>query len=810
MNKRAGRILEYHKIIDMLVGQAAAEMTKEEASKLEPSSDINRVLEELAETEEAVKLIELKGSLPMGNFYDIGGQINLAEKGGRLSIKQLRELAYNMTVAIGIRTFMKGDLPDLPTIESLTGLLSVFPELAERIDKSFLSDSEVADDASPNLRRIRKQMLRIEDDIKNRLQTIVNKNRDFLQDSIVTMRADRYVIPVKQEYKQVVPGIVHDQSATGATIFIEPQVIVEMNNRRKSLEADEQLEIDRILFDLSGQVALAADRLLNNQKILVHLDFMMAKGRLAGLMQAEKVLPAQDGSVKLYEARHPLLDSKTVVPINVELGSGQTLVVTGPNTGGKTVTLKTVGLLAMMMQSGLFLPAASRSSLPIYEEILADIGDEQSIEQSLSTFSSHMKNIVKIVDESGPGSLVLLDELGAGTDPTEGAALAIAILETLRRRGVQVMATTHYTELEKYAVQTENVENASMAFDVESLSPTYKLVMGTPGKSNAFEIASKLGLQDELVDKARDLLNGEEIAFETILEAIEDNKRQAESERQQALELHMSTRKAREEADKEIEKLKKEAERELRRARQEAREILGEAREISEELSDDLKEMQRTGSYKEQAHLLGDARRRIREGEDKFSEKIQVADKGKPASAEDIKEGVRVKIMTLGQNGLALGSPDSKNLVEVQLGSMKMKCKVKDLQLIDQGSVDRSAGKSRAGRSSSSGGWRQAVAEGKKPSAGGVSLHVKSAKNISTSMDVRGENADEAVYQVQQYIDQAFVAGLPSVTIIHGKGEGILKEEISKSLKKNKQVKSFRSGNPSEGGGGVTVVTIQK
>lgn len=810
MNNRARRILEYDKIVNMLVDQAIAKMTKEEASKLEPSFDIDNVLEELAETEEAVDLIEVCGSLPMGNFYDIAGAVNLAEKGGRLSIKQLREIAYNMKMAIGIQAFMKGDVPDVPTIETLTGLLSAFHDEVEKIDRSFLSDSEVADDASPALRRIRRQMLKIEDDIKNRLQTIVNKNSEFLQDAIVTMRADRYVIPVKQQYKQAIPGIIHDQSSTGATIFVEPQVIVEMNNQRKSLEGEEQLEIDRILFDLSSQVAVHADRLINNQKIFVHLDFMMAKGRLAGAMRAEKVVPTEDGSIKLVEARHPLLDAKTVVPINVRLGSKQTLVVTGPNTGGKTVTLKTVGLLAMMMQSGLFLPAASTSKLPIYKEILADIGDEQSIEQSLSTFSSHMKNIVKIVEVSGPDSLVLLDELGAGTDPTEGAALAIAILETLRRRGVQVMATTHYTELKKYAVQTENVENASMAFDVETLSPTYKLVMGTPGKSNAFEIASKLGLQAEVVKKARELLDGEEIAFETILEAIEKNKQDAELEKQQALELHMSTRKAREDADKEIERLKREAEREVREARKEAREIIAQAREISEELSEDLKQMQQTGSYKEQAHLLGDARRRIRKGEEKFSEGIQVDTNGNPASPEDIYDGVRVKIMKIGQNGVALSVPDSKNVVEVQVGSMKMKCKVKDLQIIADGSSDSPSRRSSSKKTGSDGGWRQALAEGRDPSQGSSSIHVTSAKHISSSMDVRGMNADEAIDRVQYYIDKAFVASLPNVTIIHGKGEGILQRELSKYLKKNKQVESFREGTPQEGGGGVTVVSLKK
>lgn len=808
MNKRARRILEYNKIVDMLVDQAAAKMTKEEASKLEPSSDINRVLEELAETEEAVKLIEYSGSLPLGNFYDIAGPIALSEKGGRLTIKQLRDVACNMKIAIAVQNFMKGDRPEVPTIETLSGLLSAFPEVVERVDQAFLSDSEVSDDASPELRRIRRLMLKIEDDIKNRLQNIVNKNKDFLQDAIVTMRGDRYVIPVKQQHRQVIPGIVHDQSSTGATVFIEPQVIVEMNNQRKSLEGEEQLEIDRILFELSAMVAVCADRLRNNQKILVHLDFMMAKGKLAGKLRAEKVMPSRDGRVKLVEARHPLLDPKTVVPINVELGAKQTLVVTGPNTGGKTVTLKTVGLLAMMMQSGLFLPAASTSTLPIYDEIEADIGDEQSIEQSLSTFSSHMKNIVAIVERSREGCLVLLDELGAGTDPTEGAALAIAILETLRRRGAQVMATTHYTELKKYAVQTENVENASMAFDVETLSPTYKLVMGTPGKSNAFEIASKLGLQAEVVDKARELLNGEEIAFETILEAIEDNKRAAEKEKQAALELHMSTRAAKAEADKEIERIKKEAQWEMKTAREEARKIIAEAREISDELSQDLKEMQRTGSYKDQAHLLGDARRRIREGEEKFSESIQVDTNGNPASPEDIDEGVRVKVMKIDQNGIALGPPDTKNRVQVQVGSMKMTCKVKDLQVIADGSSDGYSGGS--GNSVRKGGWKAVLRDGNTASDRSGSVSITRAKNISTSLDVRGQNSDEAIDRVLYYIDQAYLAGLPAVTIIHGKGEGILKREISKALKKNKQVESLRTGNQHEGGGGVTVVTIKK
>ncbi|MFR1365181.1 endonuclease MutS2, partial [Lentihominibacter sp.] len=538
MKEKTLNVLEYDKIIDMLAEKAGSEMTRKIISELRPFDNVSQIRESQGETTEAVRLINYKGPLPVGGFYDIEESVSFARKGGTLTMAQLLKILYNMKTAERVVSFLKGDIPEVPIICSVTELLAVHKRLSEEIDRCILSEDEMSDNASGELRSIRRAMVRQNEALKVKLNHILNSadNKTMLQDSIVTMRNGRYVIPVKQEHRGRVPGIVHDQSGSGATLFIEPQAIVNLNNELRQLELDEKAEMNRILKELSEGVSEYYHDLVNNQKLLLTLDLFMAKGKLSMDMGGEEPEINEDGIMDLKSARHPLIAADKVVPIDISIGGEyRTLVITGPNTGGKTVTLKTAGLLSLMSQTGLHIPAAIGSRLPVYHQIFADIGDEQSIEQSLSTFSSHMTNIVDIVQEADKESLVLLDELGAGTDPTEGAALAIAILERLYSMGAYSVSTTHYTELKKYAISTDGVENASMEFDVETLSPTYRLIIGVPGKSNAFEISRKLGLSREITDRARELLQEGDIAFEDVISALEEDKRIAEEERDEAI-----------------------------------------------------------------------------------------------------------------------------------------------------------------------------------------------------------------------------------------------------------------------------------
>ena len=790
MKEKTLNVLEYGKIIGMLEEQAGSEMTKKVISELKPVYDVREIREKQEETTEAVRLIRTKGPLPVGGFYDISGSVSFARKGGTLTMAQLLRILYNMKTADRIVTFMKGeDVPELPLIDSIVEILVVHKDLMNEIDRCILSEDEMADNASSELRTIRRAIVRQKDAVKAKMNHILNssENRSALQDAIVTIRNGRYVIPVKQEHKSQVPGIVHDQSSSGATLFIEPQVIVNLNNELRQLEIDEQTEINRILTELSEAVSEYYHDLINNQKLLLDLDLFMAKGRLSIEMDGEEPQINDEGILNLRKASHPLIDKKKVVPIDIAIGEEyRTLVVTGPNTGGKTVTLKTAGLLSLMAQTGLHIPVAPGSKVPLYREVFADIGDEQSIEQSLSTFSSHMSNIVEIMKEADSECLVLLDELGAGTDPTEGAALAIAILEDLAAKGACSIATTHYTELKKFAIQTEGVENASMEFDVETLSPTYKLTIGLPGKSNAFEISRKLGLPEDITERAVSLLEGGDIAFEEVIASIEEDKKKAEEERVEAIRLTDEIRRQKEELEKEAAKLEKQRRRELEEAKEEARSIVREAKEVSEEVKEELKELAKLESLGERNKRFDAGRRRLREIEKKNRNTIKRETNDKPVDPDQLKIGDRVKILTLGQNGEVISLPDDKGDLQVQVGIMKIGVNVTDLMLIGD-SVPRTKGKSsRYG-----------------------SLYKKKAQVVSTSIDVRGKNLDDAVMDVEKYIDDAFISGLHEVTIIHGRGEGILSKGIRAELRKHKNVKEYRRGGYNEGGDGVTVVKLK-
>jgi len=799
MNKKALKVLEYNKILEKLETLAGSPMAKERIRELKPLTDIVDIREGLAETSEAVNVIVRKGSAPLGELYDIDNSLHFARKGGTLTMKELLHILYNMKVAQNVVTFLKSDLPPLPIIDGMREVIVTFPKLVDRIDRSIISEDEMADTASPQLRQIRRDIQRENDAIRAKLNHIIGSsdNRSALQDAIVTMRDGRYVVPVKAEHRQRVPGIVHDQSGSGATLFIEPQSIVESNNKLRELELAEQVEIDRILGELSSAVAEYFHNLRNNQKLLVSLDFIFAKGKLSQLMDGEEPKVEVDGYVNLRRAKHPLIDKKKAVPINVYVGGDfSTLVITGPNTGGKTVTLKTVGLLSMMVQTGLHIPASSESKMTVFDDIFADIGDEQSIEQSLSTFSSHMKNTVELVSKAKENTLVLLDELGAGTDPTEGAALAIAILERLYSQGAVTLATTHYNELKKYAISTPGVENASMEFNVETLSPTYRLSIGVPGKSNAFEISRKLGLPGEIIDRANSLIENNDMEFEDVISKIEDDKKKAEDERLQSEEKARKAELLLADIEKRERILKKKETEEIKKAKEEARQIIKEARESATEIQKELNKLKKVDSLGERNKRLLDAKSKLSEQEKRYQDGLIREVNDHPVEISDVKVGDRVKILTLDQNGEVVSLPNSDGDMQVKVGMMKIFVNVKDLMMINQGPGKSAISKSKY--------------EGRKGGKSNATLFRTKAMEVSTSVNVIGKNLEDALEIVEKYLDDCYMAGLSEVTVIHGRGEGILQKGLREMFRRNHIVDSYKKGAYSEGGDGVSVVKLKE
>ena len=790
------RILEYDKITEMLAGECCAAMTRDRARALKPLTNRLKISEELNDTDEAVQVLMRKGAPPLGNFYDISGIVHLAAMDGQLDMRQLLQVAYNLGCARRTAEFLSSDLPELPVIDGLASAVSVLRKTETEIDRCILSEDEMADSASPELRRIRNSIARKQDEVRSKIQQIVNSadNRQFLQDAIVTQRQGRYVIPVKAEHRSRLAGIVHDQSSSGATLFIEPQAIVNINNELRELELAEKKEILRILKELSAMVGEDEIKINANQNILAKLDFMFAKGRLACNMKGSKPVINDDGYVRIRKGRHPLIDPKKVVPIDIEIGGDySTLVITGPNTGGKTVTLKTLGLLCLMAQAGLFVPAGDGTTMPVFKKVYADIGDEQSIEQSLSTFSSHMTNIVGIVKGAGQGSLVLLDELGAGTDPTEGAALAISILDKLYEKGSTTAATTHYTELKKYAISTPGVQNASMEFDVETLSPTYRLMIGLPGKSNAFLISQKLGLQEDIIDRARNLLEGGDIAFEDVISQIEDDRKKAEAERAEAEEIKRQFEKQKKRMDELEAKMQAQKERVMEEAREEARELVDEARAEVDEIRKAVNEAVKN-AQSAQAHDLNrsieDSRRRLKERRNTLVSKPEVpentAGDEKP-SAEDIKPGVRVNVLSVGQKAVVLTAPDDRGDFFVQAGQIKLEVNLSGVTLVQENVTDKQREKTKYSR-----------------------MYMDKSKTTPMSVNVVGKTLDDAEMIVDKYIDDAFMAGLGTVSVIHGRGTYVLRDGLRKMLKKNKNVESVRAGGYKEGGDGVTIVTLRR
>ena len=794
MNQKALETLEYKKIIAQLKREMGSAASAKLADELTPLTSEKIIKEELRSTTEAVDLIVRKGPLPTGGLYDIREALLLAKKGGSLTMRQLLEVQNVLGISSEVVAFMHDDaLPELKYIDEMVDLIVEFTALEKEISRCILTEDEMADNASPKLKDIRRSIHQQNQAIKNKLSRIItsSSNKTYLQDTIVTMRDGRYVIPVKQEYRSFFPGMVHDQSKGGATLFIEPQGVVELNNKLRELEVEEQLEIARILAELSSRVAEHYREIRSNLELLIKLDFIMAKGKLSCKMHASEPKIDADGELRLISARHPLIEYKKAVPVDIRIGGDyRTLIITGPNTGGKTVSLKTAGLLVMMAQSGLHIPASHASTLPIFGEVFADIGDEQSIEQSLSTFSSHMKNIVSIIDKASYDSLVLVDELGAGTDPTEGAALAIAILERFYDSGALTMATTHYNELKKYALATSGVENAAMEFDVETLTPTYRLLIGVPGKSNAFEISKKLGLSESVIERASEHIKHGDMEFENVISSIEDDKRKAAADRLDAESMRAEIEerlKKLEEKEKAISEKRADI---IAEAKREARELLRETKSAVKDVQKDLRRLQKSGAHTNlNTGALEKSRRKINEAEDLVSEKVVKQVNSEPVSADTLKIGDRVKLLTIGQNGTILSLPDEKGNLMINIGALKVKARLQDLMLINEGK-DRKP-------------------QAKSSSKYGSLLRSKSS-SVSASINVMGKNLEDALADVEKYLDDVYMAGLDMVSIIHGRGGGILKDGIRQMLKRKKYVDSYGAASYNDGGEGVTIVRMKK
>ena len=798
MNSRALELLEFNKIIDMLAAQAGSGLAKERIARLVPLSNERMVREALTETSEAVSVIVYKGAIPIGELGDMSGLLSMVSKGRSLTMRELLAVRRNLQIAREVRAFLTRDVPPLQQIAEMANLIEVISSLEQDIDRCILSEDEMADNASPTLRDIRRDIRNKNDSIRSRLGKYTGSQamQKYLQDSIVTMRNGRYVIPVKREYAAMVPGLVHDQSQTGATLFIEPQAIVTLNNELKELSLAEEAEIARILAQLSGRVQEHRHQIANNQELLIKLDVINAKGKLSYSMDAAAPQLNTDGFIDIRCGRHPLIPADRVVPIDVELGGDfKTLLITGPNTGGKTATLKTIGLFILMALSGLHIPADESSKIPVLDEVYADIGDEQSIEQSLSTFSSHMKNIVEISGKATDNTLVLLDELGVGTDPTEGAALGIALLEALRERGALVCATTHYTELKKYALEAPLALNASMEFDVETLSPTYKLRLGLPGKSNAFEISRKLGLSEDTIRRAEELLDTNALEFENAVTQVEQNKVRQEAELAAAREMRREAEALLADARIKLERAEAKRAKLLGDAEVEARQILRDAQDTVDEIRDELRALE--GSARgEIVQQVAASRKRLREEEKRYQTRREPSSSSvRGVDPATLTVGTRVKLLTIDQNGEVASLPDDRGNLQVRIGSIRMNANVRDLMLIEsepEGNKDKL--KSKYARKTGSSTPR---------------LSESKTKTISPSINLIGRTLDDARMEMEKYLDDVSLSGLKRVTIIHGKGEGILRDGLRQELRKNKRVKSFHSAPYNEGGEGATVVDLK-
>ncbi len=785
MEKRVLKTLEYDKILAMLKERASCCISRELVDTMEPSGDFDTVERELKLTAEAETLFYKTGRSPVDDFPDMRHCLERMHAALFLSTGELLGIASCLKAARIAKDILAKEVGEESHLYNLAGLLITHRSAEEEINRCIINEDEIFDGASPALARIRRAMRLANEKVREKLNSMIRSTayQKYLQEPIITIRNGRFVIPVKQEYRQQVPGLIHDQSGSGATLFIEPSAVVELGNEYKKLLAEEADEIERILTELTAMLTPYADEIREDLNIMGQIDLVFAKAKLSRELNAVMPRLNRNNYVRIVRGRHPLIPADKVVPIDIWIGKDyRSLIITGPNTGGKTVTLKIVGLFALMVQSGIFVPANEGSEFPVFEHIYADIGDEQSIEQSLSTFSSHMKNIVGILDRADENSLVLLDELGAGTDPIEGAALAMSILEELNDRHCICVSTTHYSEIKAFAMTHEGMENASMEFDIDRLCPTYRLYIGIPGKSNAFEISSRLGLPNSIIDKAKGFLKGEDVRFEDIISSAQSQHRIAEEERKMAEEARAELEKLRADAERERRKLDEDRNRLQAKAKEDAKRIVADTKREMEKLIVEIrsiKDIDRSAADR----VIQAARDTLRATETAVNEKETIKKEDNTKPPKTVRAGDTVNIVTLDQKATVLSAPDSKGEVMVQAGVMKLNVKLKDIRLIEE---------------------KKASA----PTSGKVGLGA--GKQVGLELDVRGMLVDEANIMVDRYLDDAYNAGLSEVNIIHGKGTGALRAGVQAFLKRHPLVKGYRMGSYGEGDAGVTVVTLKK
>lgn len=789
MNYKSLTTLEYDKIIDRLVSFAASDKAKERLKKLVPMTDIHDINAALSETSDALSRVYAKGAVSFSGVHDVGASVKRLEIGSSLNTVELLHISSLLTAAARVKNYYED------TTDSLTGYfhaLEPLTPLNTEIKRCILSEDEISDDASANLRSIRRQKVLAAERIHTELNKMLNSSsvRNCLQDFVITSRSGRYCLPVKAEYKSQVPGMVHDQSATGSTLFIEPAAVVKLNNDIRELELKEQAEIEAILAELSAKASEFTDELLTDFQVLTTLDFIFAKAQMSKQYKCSCPVMNTNNYINIKKGRHPLIDPHKVVPIDIYLGKDfNLLIITGPNTGGKTVSLKTVGLLTLMAQSGLHIPALDHSELAVFDNVFADIGDEQSIEQSLSTFSSHMTNTVSILKEADAHSLILFDEIGAGTDPTEGAALAISILNDLHKRGITTMATTHYSEIKVYALTTDGVENACCEFDVESLRPTYRLLIGIPGKSNAFAISKKLGLPDYIIKDASARMDADDVQFEDLLSDLEHSRITIEKERAEINAYKQEIQQLKDELKTKSDRLDERRDKILRKANEEATAILKDAKEYADQT---IKTMNKHGMTVKE---LEKQRSAIRDKMNKRQEKLSVqAAKPKAHKAHDISEfkvGTHVRVLSMNLIGTVTAPPSPKGEITVQMGSLSTKTKINNLEILV--------------------GYKDPEEAKKAPKGAGGSGKIKMSKaaSISHEINLLGLTVDEAVAKLDKYLDDAYISRIPQVRIVHGKGTGALRNGVTAYLRGVPYIKSFRLGEIGEGDTGVTIVDFK-
>lgn len=791
MNQKTLSKLEFDKISALLEEEASSFRGRRLCRRLKPMTDLNKIDTYQEQTAAAFTRIVRKGRISFGDAAPIEESMKRLEIGGALSISELLRISRLLSNTARVKSYGRHDTQEdsADCLDAYFDQLEPLTPLTNEIDRCIISEDEISDDASPALKKIRRSIGGINDRVHSTLTGLVNGSlRSYLQDPIITMRGDRYCLPVKAEYRSQVQGLIHDQSSTGSTLFIEPMAVVKLNNDLKELYAREQEEIQVILADLSQEAAQYIEEIRADYRALTDLDFIFARGALALSMNASRPILNEEGRIRIREGRHPLLDPKKVVPITVSLGEDFTLlIITGPNTGGKTVSLKTVGLFTLMGQAGLHIPAGDRSELAVFHQVYADIGDEQSIEQSLSTFSSHMTNIVSFLKKVDERSLVLFDELGAGTDPTEGAALAIAILSHLHKRGIRTMATTHYSELKVYALSTPGVENACCEFDVESLRPTYRLLIGIPGKSNAFAISGKLGLPDYIIEDAKKRLSEQDISFEDLLSDLESSKRTIEKEREEIAAYRREAEDLKKQARERQEKLDEQRERILREANEKANAILREAKEVADET---IKNFRKFGKENISASEMEKERERLRQKikDTSAASSLKVQKQKKAYKPSDFKLGESVKVLSMNLTGTIASRPDSRGNLTVQMGILRSQVNISDLEIIEEPSPYTPKKLSRTSR-------------GK--------IGMSKSLSVSPEINLLGRTVDEAVAELDKYLDDALLSHLDTVRIVHGKGTGALRKGIHEYLRRQKHVKSYRLAEFGEGDAGVTIVELK-